>query len=123
MIIYELEDGGVVVCSKASSVPSNILYIEVDSVPDNKYRNAWKIDRDTNSVVLDDSKVDSINMIAEKEWLQEELSTADIEIQKYEDGHTRTSGVDITTWRDYRNSLRDHVQADTVMGDRPSKPV
>jgi hypothetical protein len=53
MIIYTDPDtGNLCQCSKASSVPDGVQYIEVDQVPDRTNRNAWKIE---NGQVVEDA--------------------------------------------------------------------
>jgi hypothetical protein len=54
MIAYIQEDGTVACCSKASSVPTGAQYIEVASVPDSAYREAWRIVN--GEVVLDEAE-------------------------------------------------------------------
>jgi hypothetical protein len=54
MIAYTTPEGSVAVCRKATSVPEGTPYIEVDSVPDRLYRNAWEIVGD--AVVINAAK-------------------------------------------------------------------
>lgn len=53
-IVFE-DNGAVYVCSKASSVPAGVPYIEVDELPDRFYRNAWAISGGT--VVIDPNRL------------------------------------------------------------------
>ena len=58
----------------------------------------------------------------EQAWVVSELSSADIEIRKHEDGAARVKGANVQAWRTYRNDLRDYVQSGVVTGERPVKP-
>jgi hypothetical protein len=57
----------------------------------------------------------------EVSWVASELSAADIEILKHDDGHGRVTATK-PQWRTYRNALRDHVIGGVVQGARPTKP-
>lgn len=59
----------------------------------------------------------------EQQWVQAELAAADIEINKHGDAHGRTVGTQVA-WRNYRNQLRDRVQAGVMSGgERPMRPA
>lgn len=110
----------VAVCSKASSVPNGVDFIEVTEVPSSAYRNAWRINGDV--VDLDPAKVLEIDTKVEKAWVQEELDSADITLNKVQDGHGRRPAGNEAQWRKYRNALRDHVIGDVIQGPRPTRP-
>ena len=62
------------------------------------------------------------DLAAEQAWVVAELSSADVEIRKHEDGAARVKGTNVQAWRTYRNELRDYVQSGVVIGERPVKP-
>jgi len=62
------------------------------------------------------------DLAAEQAWVVAELSSADVEIRKHEDGAARVKGANVQAWRTYRNELRDYVQSGVVIGERPVKP-
>ena len=63
------------------------------------------------------------DLAAEQAWVKAELSSADVEVHKHDDGHARKKGASAGAWRTYRNDLRDYVQDGVVVGERPVKPL
>lgn len=117
------EDGEVRHCAVLAGNINNLPYIEVDEVPPGKYRSAWVIDWDTGALSLDPIKVITLDVEVEEVWVREYMILASEEIEKFSDGHTRTVGTNVATWRKYRNDLRDHVQDGIIKGVRPESPT
>ena len=84
----------------------------------------WLADGHTIDEVLpaySQAELDQQHLEVEKAWVKSELELADVEVRKFNDGHTRTAGT-LPAWRTYRNALRDYIQSDVIIGSRPVSP-
>ncbi len=59
---------------------------------------------------------------SEQTWVVSELSSADVEINKHDDGDARATST-VAAWRAYRCQLRDYVKGGQIVGERPVRPI
>ena len=81
----------------------------------------WIAQGNTPEPEFTQAELDQQHLDTEKAWVKSELELADIEVRKFNDGHTRTAGT-LPAWRTYRNALRDYIQSDVIIGSRPVSP-
>ena len=103
----------------STDIPQNVLdYVDENGLWSDEVREQYALDFPAPTA----DELAANDLATEQAWVVSELSSADIEIRKHEDGAARVKGANVQAWRTYRNDLRDYVQSGVVTGERPVKP-
>jgi hypothetical protein len=82
----------------------------------------WIAEGNTPDPEFTQAEIDAQAVATEQAWVEQELITADKEVNKHDDSHGRVVGTK-PQWGAYRNALRDHVIGGVIRGERPSVPT
>jgi len=114
------------IITKAKLIENGVLLNDTVTLPNGnmghirKSYDTWLKEGNTPEPYFTQEELDNIKVNEERRWRDKELSWADIELNKIQDGYT--SGT-VKEYRQYRNDLRNYPDSENFpYGSRPDRP-